>query len=291
MYQRVLQTIQLQGRAVDVLRLDSCTPGGMGNKYFKMKYNIDEAIKQNHNTLLSFGGAFSNHIQALALIGSQLNLQTIGVIRGEDDPDNPTLRFAREHGMRLHFVSREAYRGKQTPNFVATLSQLFGRFYLIPEGGSNALAVRGCMEIMHGMESEYNHVLVACGTGATLAGIAATPGLIAKVTGISVLKGEDQLTQTVTDLIPHNIVPAPWSILFDCHLGGYAKNSPELVACRNMLENVQDLPTDPVYTAKVFCAAAKLIAIGQIQADEKILIVHTGGLQGLEGWNYRFPNK
>jgi 1-aminocyclopropane-1-carboxylate deaminase len=288
-FQQVIHTINLQGVHVDVLRLDLGTPDGIGNKYFKLKYNLDHARQQNQHTLLSFGGAFSNHIQALSLLGSQHHFQTIGVIRGEDDANNPTLQFAREHGMQLHFVGREAYKSKDSADFIDELKQKFGDFYLIPEGGSNDLAVRGCMEILHGLEPNYTQVLLSCGTGATLAGVAATPTLTARVTGISVLKGIDQLTNQVTAFIPPDTNPAPWQILFDYHLGGYAKNSKDLANCMQFLQGIPDLTTDPVYTAKLFCAANHMISAGLLLPDDHILLIHTGGLQGIQGWKYRFP--
>ena len=145
-----------------------------GNKWRKLKYNISEAVQQNHHTILTFGGAYSNHISATAFACKKVGLESIGIIRGEDDSTNPTLNFARENGMQLEFVSREDYRRKNEDDFLDELEQRFGRFFLVPEGGANGLGVRGCAEILSEVEEQFDIVCCSAGTGTTLAGLAIT---------------------------------------------------------------------------------------------------------------------
>ena len=287
----VIQKIRLHGKEVDVLRLDKMTPSGIGNKYYKLKYNIERAVSEGYTTLLSFGGAFSNHIHALAAVGQQSGLKTIGVIRGEDDTRNPTLNFARASGMELYFTDRSLYRQKETADFLEQMELRFSRFYMIPEGGSNELAVLGCREILHDVPNDYDHILLACGTGATLAGVIATPGLKANVIGIAVLKGKDTLSPKINELIqPYNISTS-WTVNFNYHLGGYAKWNADLMDFIHKNEEENMLETDPIYTSKVLWACADMLEHKLINKNQNVLIVHTGGLQGWDGWNYRYGNR
>ncbi len=284
----VVETIPLGKRSADVLRLDKMTAFGVGNKYYKLKYNIVAARQQGADTLLSFGGAFSNHIQALSAIGKQSGFRTIGVIRGEDDMRNPTLNFARQQGMHLHFVDRSTYRNKASAAFIEQLQKEYGDFYLLPEGGSNALAVKGTAEILEGLTDPYDIIMVACGTGATMAGIVQAAPPKSHVIGVSVLKGDDRLTQAVAAYLSPEKTYAKWNITFNYHLGGYAKRSPELDAFMHRLQTQTNLATDPIYTSKMVYAAHDMIEKETIPAAARLLLVHTGGMQGWEGWRYRF---
>ena len=167
-------------------------PGISGNKYRKLKYNIQAAKAAKQHTLLTFGGAFSNHIAAVAYAGKIHGFKTIGIIRGEElagQPLNPTLERAKLNGMFFHFVSREVYREKHRPQFVAKLQETFGHFYLIPEGGTNALAVKGCAEILQELDAKYTHICVAVGTGGTLSGLAEAAFEHQEILGFPALKG------------------------------------------------------------------------------------------------------
>ncbi|MEZ5014002.1 MAG: pyridoxal-phosphate dependent enzyme [Chitinophagales bacterium] len=281
--------IHLSGVACDVLHLEKAFPNGEGNKYFKLKYNLVEARNTGKDTILSFGGAFSNHIHALAVEGKENGFNTIGVIRGEEDPDNPTLQFARAMGMQLHFISREKYRQKQDEIFRKELQEKFGDVYFLPEGGTNAYAVKGCSEILRGLEDAFDVIYCAVGTGGTLAGLISTPGLRAKIIGIPVLHGEDILEADVRRLLEdqemHN---ANWELATGNHFGGYAKHTPELIAAMRRWKTEYDLITDPVYTGKVFFAAEQLLQQNISLQNKKIAILHTGGFQGIAGWEYRF---
>ena len=284
----IIQTIMLHRKQVDVLRLDKMTPGGIGNKYYKLRYNLLAAKEQGLKSILSFGGAFSNHLHALSAIGKQEGFQTIGVVRGEDDPDNPTLQDLRNNDMHLHFISRQDYRQKNDASFIRSLEERYGSFYLLPEGGSNSLAVQGCREILQGVKQDYDHILVAVGTGATVAGIVATPELTSRVTGIAVLKGEDGLSEVVQKFIEPYEINTTWDISFRYHLGGYARYNADLMEYIRNIRDENELETDPVYTSKVVWACADMLEKNEIRQDEKVLLIHTGGLQGWTGWNYRF---
>lgn len=149
-----ISQIKYKGHSIDILRLDLAFPEIQGNKHFKLKYNLEEAKRLSIDTLLTFGGAFSNHIHATAVAGKKYQFKTIGIIRGEDDIKNPTLQFIRNEGMELLFVSREQYKNKYDKQFLQTLEEKYDQFYLIPEGGTNNLAVKGCSEILSGIENK-----------------------------------------------------------------------------------------------------------------------------------------
>lgn len=285
-----ISQIKYKGRSIDILRLDSAYPDIQGNKYFKLKYNLEEAKNSAKTTLLTFGGAFSNHIHATAVAGEKYQFKTIGVIRGEDDLKNPTLQFVRNAGMELDFVSREQYKNKQDKQFLQSLEKKYGNFYLIPEGGSNDLAVKGCSEILSGIEDTYDQIFCASGTGGTLAGLIATPGLKSKITGISVLKGKDVLTDNIKILLQNNNISnnVEWHINTAYHFGGYAKYDPALIKFIKQFDNDYKIPLDPIYTSKTCYAVFDLIDKQLIPSTEKICIIHSGGLQGWLGWNYRF---
>lgn len=285
-----ISKIKYKGYSIDILRLDIAFPDIQGNKYFKLKYNLEEAKNLAKTTLLTFGGAFSNHIHATAVAGEKYQFKTIGIIRGEDDLNNPTLQFVRNAEMELVFVSREQYKNKQDKQFLQAMEEKYGAFYLIPEGGSNDLAVRGCSEILSGIENKYDQIFCAAGTGGTLAGLISTPGLTSTITGISVLKGKDVLTDSIKSLLinANTSNNVEWQINTDYHFGGYANYDPALIKFIKQFENDYKIPLDPIYTSKACYAVFDLLEKQLISSTEKICIIHTGGLQGWMGWNYRF---
>lgn len=281
-------TYQFKGYEVTILRLEQAFPDVQGNKYFKLKYNLQEAREQQHDTLLTFGGAFSNYIHATAIAGKQFGFKTIGIIRGEDDPQNPTLQFAREQGMQLHFVSRELFKSMRTHNPVQeAFTAKYGRCYVMPEGGSNNFAVTGCSEILEGIADTYDYVITAVGTGGTLAGIIETPGLTAKVIGLPVLRINEQLEQTIRGLITAEN-KTEWTLFYDYHFGGYAKYSADVLKFIAQFNQRHQILLDPIYTGKMMLGAIDLMVKEKLKPQSKVLCIHTGGLQGWEGWNYRF---
>ena len=282
-----------------VLRLDLFSKELSGNKYFKLKHNIEAAKEQGCTTLLSFGGAYSNHIHALALAGQYYGMKTIGIIRGErHEPLNPTLQDAEKAGMALHYVSRQQYRLKSKPEFIACLpeplQQQFKQAYVIPEGGSNALGVKGCMEIVdhiyHHLSDDFDAIVLPCGTAATLAGVAAATNNDKKVIGVSVLKNADYLADECTAFI-RAVTNAPanhWQILHDYHHGGYAKTSTALLRFIAEFTGLHEIPLEPVYSGKMFYGLYDWLSKQAVSSVEglRIVAIHTGGLQGARGFGF-----
>ncbi len=255
--------VQLRGRRVH-LRVES-------NKPRKLKYNLIAAREQGHDTLVTFGGAYSNHLRATALAGRLHGFHTVGIVRGEERlPLNPVLRFASEQGMRLTYVDRQAYRRKDLPPGLP-------RHYLIPEGGTNELAVRGCAELGAELGSDFDIVCVPAGTGGTLAGLAA--GLHhGRAIGFAVLKGAGFLRDDVTTLQKRTYgeTRGTWSIETRFHFGGYAKTPPTLTRFVNEFEAEHGLRLDPIYTGKMMLGLATLIDEGTFPHHEQICAIITG---------------
>lgn len=261
-----------------------------GNKYRKLKYNLIEAQKLNKSTLLTFGGAYSNHIAAVAAAGKEFGFSTIGIIRGEELTDkidaNPTLRFAQDCGMRFQFISREAYRDKTSASFIEQLKEEFGDFYLIPEGGTNALAVKGCEEILNEADFEFDYVCCSVGTGGTISGLINSSQPHQKILGFPALKG-DFLREEIAKFASRN----NWDLVNNYHFGGYAKINPELISFINAFKAKYKVPLDPVYTGKMLFGIFDMMKNGYFPKGSKILAIHTGGLQGIEGMNLKLKQK
>ena len=273
-----------------VKREDLIHPFVSGNKFRKLKYNLAEAHAQQHKTLLTFGGAYSNHIAAVAAAGKAQGFQTIGIIRGEElatkIQSNPTLQFAVDQGMQLHFISREAYREKTSEAFHTQLIDTFGRFYTIPEGGTNALAIQGCAEIITEKEKEFDVICCAVGTGGTIAGISNGAYKHQQILGFSALKG-DFLSAEINKYTNQT----NWQLIHEYHFGGYGKVSDELIAFINQFKKQSGIPLDPIYTGKMLYGIIDLIKKGEFAKQNRILAIHSGGLQGIAGMNQRLRNK
>ncbi|MGY0393165.1 1-aminocyclopropane-1-carboxylate deaminase/D-cysteine desulfhydrase [Bizionia sp. KMM 8389] len=255
-----------------------------GNKYRKLKFNIETAKKQNLETILTFGGAYSNHIAAVAAAGNRYGFKTIGVIRGEElvnkISSNSTLVYARSQGMQFHFISREDYRNKTDESFKASLKTKFGDFYLIPEGGTNDLAVKGCEEILTEVDAEFDFITCAVGTGGTISGLINSAKKHQKILGFPALKG-DFLRKDISKFAQND----NWDLITDYHFGGYAKIKPELISFINDFKRQYGIPLDPIYTGKMAFGVFDLIKKGYFPEQSKILMIHTGGLQGIAGIN------
>ncbi|MEM9829800.1 MAG: pyridoxal-phosphate dependent enzyme [Bacteroidota bacterium] len=278
---------------ISVLRLDKMYPLSSGNKWYKLKYNLRQAQKEGKDTLLTFGGAYSNHIHATAAVGAQYGFKIIGVIRGErPEVLNPTLRFAERQGMQLHFVSRETYRSKESEDLIDHLQQKFGLFYLLPEGGTNALAVKGCTEILPENLS-FDKVACCVGTGGTLAGLLVRLAGQKEVLGFPALKGREFLYDTINQLTSdyQDRSYTNYQLITDYHFGGYAKANAELVSFINKFQQKHQILLDPVYTGKLFYGIFHLIKQGFFPKHTRLLVIHTGGLQGIAGFNERHRNK
>nr|WP_239990757.1 pyridoxal-phosphate dependent enzyme [Marixanthomonas ophiurae] len=273
-----------------MLREDQIHPFVSGNKFRKLKYNIQQAVKEDHKTLLTFGGAYSNHIAAVASAGKLAGLQTIGVIRGEElsskISDNATLSYAQKQGMQFQFVTREAYRDKYEASFIETLRSTYGNFYLLPEGGTNALAVKGCEEILSGVEKHVDYICAPVGTGGTVAGLIEASKPQQKTLGFSALKGTFQTSE-----IQKYTSKTNFEIIDDYCFGGYAKIDLQLVRFINEFYKKTGIPLDPVYTGKMLFGIVDLLKRGHFKENSRIFAIHTGGLQGITGMNQRLKKK
>lgn len=273
-----------------IKRDDLLHPHISGNKFRKLKYNLEQAKFLNHTTLLTFGGAFSNHIAAVAAAGKEFGFKTIGVIRGDElgseIQNNPTLAFAQSRGMQFEFVSREVYRLKESSELISSLEQKWGDFYLIPEGGTNELAVRGAEEILTSDDTSYDYVCCAVGTGGTISGLIRSAFSHQKILGFPALKG-DFLQAEICKFaaIGH------WELIQGYDFGGYAKVTPELIEFINDFYQKNRVPLDPIYTGKMVFGVMDLISKGYFPPSSKILMVHTGGLQGIQGMNQVLKQK
>ncbi len=261
-----------------------------GNKYRKLKYNLLQAEKTGFKTLLTFGGAFSNHIAAVASAGNIIGFNTIGVIRGDElqnkIENNPTLSFAKQNGMQFKFVTREAYRDKNSETFLNHLEDEFGEFYHIPEGGTNTLAIKGCEEILTEEDETFDYICCAVGTGGTISGLVNCSKPSQQVLGFPALKG-DFLKEDISKFVTQT----NWKLITDYHFGGYAKINEELVTFINQFKVDYNVPLDPVYTSKMLFGIMDLIGNEYFPKGSKILAIHTGGLQGIEGMNTTLRKK
>ncbi|APX99542.1 1-aminocyclopropane-1-carboxylate deaminase/D-cysteine desulfhydrase [Lacinutrix venerupis] len=261
-----------------------------GNKYRKLKYNIEAAKSKNKTVLLTFGGAFSNHIAAVAAAGNVYGFKTIGVIRGEElaskIDENTTLNYARNCGMVFKFVSRSDFRKKNDSNFIEALRMEFGNFYVIPEGGTNSLAVKGCEEIL--LEEDYNfdYVCAPVGTGGTLAGLINGSKPNQQILGFSALKG-DFLQEDISKFAKQN----NWELVNNYHFGGYAKINTDLITFINRFKTENKIQLDPIYTGKMMYGIVDMIKNNYFPEGSRILAVHTGGIQGIAGMNNRLKQK
>ena len=270
-------------------REDLLFPNISGNKYRKLKYNLEAASAMGQNTLLTFGGAYSNHLHATAAAGKQYGFRTLGLVRGEElsgKPLNPTLSQARGWGMELLFLSREDYNLKSDPDFLKNLTREHGPAYILPEGGTNDLAVRGCAEILTESDHTYTHICCPVGTGGTLAGLARSANSDQRVLGYPALKATG-LQEQLKRWIPG----ANWNLVSQYHFGGYARIDLELISFINDFKAQTGIPLDPVYTGKMVFGILEDVRRGRLKAGSRILAIHTGGLQGIAGMNMRLKKK
>lgn len=274
-----------------IKREDLNHPYVSGNKWWKLKYNLEEARIQGCDTILTFGGAFSNHIYATAAAAKECGFKSIGIIRGEETlPLNDTLSFAQEAGMEIHYRSRELYRQKNEPEFLRSMEKHFGKHYLIPEGGTNQTAIKGVREFARSLRPiPFDFVCLPFGTGGTLAGFVRELGDEKKIIGYSVLKG------IVSKSEFHSIQGTSashenWRIETGYHHGGYAKISPALIDFIRAFEVTHNIRLDPIYTGKMMWGIFEDIRKGLFPKGCIILAIHTGGLQGWNGIRERYPH-
>jgi 1-aminocyclopropane-1-carboxylate deaminase len=291
---------------VDVLRLDLIDAEVSGNKWFKLKRNIEKALAGNFETIVTFGGAFSNHIAATSAACKKYKIRSVGIIRGEETlPLNPTLLAARENGMHLHFVKRDLYSQKWEDQFKEMIEATYGRHYLIPEGGNNREGVLGCTEILNDA-CDHDFIFCACGTATTYAGLLASSKPHQAVIGISVLKGKNTLPEEAEKLLKsigsqkitvdgNEKLNEP--LLMDSCITnrycfkGYAGFDAEVVKFKYQFENAHQIPLDYVYNDKLVYAVFDLMEKKKFKPGARILMVHGGGLQGNNGFERRYQLK
>lgn len=261
-----------------IKREDQIHPYIFGNKWYKLKYNLIEAERLKKKTLLTFGGAYSNHIYAAAAAGKIFGFKTIGIIRGEEHlPLNAILKFAKNNYMLINYISRPDYRKKTSDEFINKLHKVYGDFYLLPEGGTNTLAVKGCAEIPSTIKISYDYLCTACGTGGTIAGLisGAKPGI--KVLGFSVLKGGQFLNNEIMKLLSslENGNEKNWELFLDYHSGGYAKMNTELNSFIYEFEKNNNFKPDRIYLGKMLYGIYDLITKNYFKKDQTIIALNS----------------
>lgn len=265
-------------------RDDLIHPIVSGNKWRKLKYILQEVLTLEADTLVSMGGAYSNHLHALAFAGHALNINTIGWVRGESAiPLNPTLQDVTTWGMKLQYVNRHDYRQLRQYKHWQALPGLQAGQYWLPEGGAVALALQGVAELVAEINQPDAVLCIPCGTGTTLAGVIASSSPHNTVLGFAALKGADFLNAEVQALLPAERAPKNWSIKLNYHGGGFGKVTPALLAFMRQFEQTTGVALDPIYTGKMLFGLYDLIAQGYFQPGQRIVAVHTGGLQGKRG--------
>ncbi|VAW66411.1 pyridoxal phosphate-dependent deaminase, putative [hydrothermal vent metagenome] len=278
--------------SVFIKRDELIHPVIQGNKWRKLKYNLSEAHKTHQHTLLSFGGAYSNHLHTLAKVGHLLNFKTIGIIRGEAHKTlNPCLQDMQNWGMHLEFVLRKDYRQKTSAEFIENLTQKLGKFYLIPEGGNNSAGIKGCAELLDELEEDYNYICCEVGSATMLSAlIQHNKKPHTQLLGFCVMKNpqlEQQIEAHLTQTRPNTLnTPGKknWALIHNYHFNGFAKTSPQLDAFIRNFKLEFNIQLEPVYSGKMLYAIMDLIKQDYFKAGSRILAIHGGGLQGLRGF-------
>jgi 1-aminocyclopropane-1-carboxylate deaminase len=269
---------------IDILRLDSIHPIVSGNKWFKLRYYIEEAIQKKATTLASFGGPFSNHLVALAFVAKENNLKSIGYVRSnEGEQITPTLQEALNYGMDLIFLGRSTFQEKKALLLSEQNKDETNAIYYVDEGGYGILGAKGAATIMSEITLQYDYIICAVGTGTMIAGLINASKPYQKIIGIPVLKNEGTIYQEIKRLL--NDPNKPYKLLHTFHLGGYAKTTPTQIEFMNELWDYAKIPTDIVYTSKVLMAVAQLAKEKHFAINSKVLVIHSGGLQGNRSLN------
>lgn len=286
--------LKIRGIRLIIKRDDLIHGACQGNKFRKLKHHLLEFKRRNCQQIVSFGGAFSNHLYALAALGQELQIKTVGLVRGEIDGENPTIRQMGNWGMELRALTRQAYRQKTNDAFLKEISSEYPGAYIIAEGGHHPLAQKGVNELVNEVRNQYkdaiHHWMCPVGTGSTALGMAGRMDESEILTGFVVLKGMDY-EETRKELCASYSIPPQILKLTEAHFGGFGKRSQEIENFIEAFYERHQILLDPVYTAKMFCTLFKQIETGSFPEGSTILALHTGGLQGLAGYNYRFQTK
>ena len=272
------------GVEVDVKRDDLIHPVVSGNKLYKLHYNLEAFLRGDYKTLVTFGGAYSNHVHALAYAGKELGAPTVAIIRGEQLlPLNPTLTDCVNWGMVLEPVSRGVYRQKEGDDEIKSILSSYDRPYLVPEGGGNTLGVKGASLMLESVDQEnYDIIVVASGTGATVAGLIYASEPWVNIIGVATLKGASWMSLEVREHLQSlNCFKINWQINCDYHFGGYGKKNAELDAFVKKIGSEYKLFIEPIYTGRALYALLDLVVKGEIKSGARVLFIHSGGMQGI----------
>ena len=264
-----------------ILRLDKLHPIVSGNKWFKLRYYIEDAIAHNASTIASFGGPYSNHLVALAFAAKENNLKSIGYVRAtKEDAITPSLEEALAYGMQLEFIGRTHFQTIKNDLLKTNLHSSIDNYstYYIDEGGYGELGAKGAATILNEHCKSYNTIIAAVGTGTMLAGLIQAAAAHQNVMGIPILKNEASIEAEIKTLLKDST--KPFTLLHRFHQGGYAKTNPALIAFMNQLWETEKIPSDIVYTGKLLYAVDNLLKENYFKAGSKILVIHSGGLQG-----------
>ena len=278
--------------SVSLLRLDLLGGIAAGNKCFKLRWDLDAARRDGINRVVSFGGAWSNHLHALAALGHEQGFATVGLVRGEADPaQSEMLRDAAAWGMEIVPVERSAYRRRNEQDYLERIRARYAPCRVIPEGGASAGGARGCMaiaDLVRRVAPDVSHIAMAVGTGTTLAGLAAGLNSNYELVGVAALKGATDLAaRTERALADCRVTDsAHWQILHHDHCGGFARVTDELRDFVLEFESVHGIPLEPVYTAKMLLAVQRRLRSGEWDPARPVLAIHTGGLQGRRGFSW-----
>lgn len=268
-----------------------------GNKWRKLKYNLLAAAQQSAKTILSFGGAYSNHLHALAAAGRMFNFKTIGIIRGERPATlNPSLQDMQDWGMQLEFIKRVDYRKQESAEFIQQLRQQYGAFYLIPEGGNNAAGRRGCGEILNELDEPYDVICCEVGSGTQFSALVSGHATSSQAPhhthylGFVVMKNPALLQQLKDYFQQQNILYSNWSLNHDYHFGGFARTNDALHEFIHQFKQRHGIQLEPVYSGKMLYGIYQLIKQDHFKPGSRILAIHGGGLQGLRGFTHAYPD-
>ena len=276
-----INSLSTKNRTISILRLDKLHPIVSGNKWFKLRYYIEEAISHSFSTIASFGGPYSNHLVALAYAAKENNLKSIGYVRArKEDILTPSLQEALGYGMQLEFIGRTHFQEIKNELLKANQQTNIdkGSIYFIDEGGYGELGAKGASTILNAHCKDYTTIIASVGTGAMLAGLIQAAAPHQNVIGIPILKNEASIEAEIKNLLKDST--KPFTLVHGFHQGGYAKTNPELIAFMNQLWATEKIPTDIVYTGKLLLAVDSLLKENYFKAGSKILVIHSGGLQG-----------
>ncbi len=265
-----------------VKRDDLIHPTVSGNKWRKLKFNLEKAKELGYSKILTFGGAFSNHIASVGAIAKGSNLKIHAMVRGDElnSNSNPTLREADSNGLNLHFVSRADYKLWKKLEKGESISEKWKDHYIIPEGGANEEGVRGCESIMQEISIDFSHICLSAGTGTTAAGILRS-NASSKILVFPALKNAFSLEEDILSRqVDPNFKKEQLELITQYHFGGFAKVPEDLINFTSVIKEEYGLPLDYLYTAKAFYGLMDLVKRGEVKAGSKVLFYHSGGLQG-----------